>query len=260
MSKIIPEIIAHRGASYIAPENTLASVNLGWRSSDGVEIDIHLSKDGRIVVIHDDNTLRTAGRNVKVRDQNLAELQALDVGIWKGEKWSGEKIPALEEIFQSIPRGKRLFLEIKCGTEIIPVLENVLRNSGTKPGQIVIMSFSIRLVKAIKKKLKENPVYWLVRFKKQKKSGIWSPSVGEIAEKATRAGVDGLNVMCCEIIDRNFVKKVKEAGLKLYVWTVDSPSEAERLIHLGVEGITSNRPELLRKELKSGLIGNKKSC
>lgn len=241
----MPEIIAHRGSSYIAPENTLAAVNLGWRSSDGVEIDIHLSKDGHIVAIHDDNTLRTAGRNVKVRDQTLLELQALDVGRWKGEKWAGEKIPVLEDIFVSIPTGKRLFLEIKCGNEIIPAMENVLKKSGIKPDQIVIMGFSIRLVKAIKKKLEAYQVYWLVRFKKRKNSGIWFPAVGEIAKKATRAGVDGLNVMSCEIIDKNFVRKVKKVGLKLYVWTIDSPLEAERLIHLGVDGITSNRPEFI---------------
>ncbi len=75
------QIIAHRGESYSAPENTLAAVTLAWqRNADAVEVDVHLSKEGRLVVIHDDNTRRTAGVDRKVREQTLAELKALDAG------------------------------------------------------------------------------------------------------------------------------------------------------------------------------------
>jgi len=98
------EIIAHRGASHDAPENTLAAVNLAWQqNADAVEIDVHLSRDGQIVVIHDENTRKTAGLNKNVSEQTLAELRRLDVGRWKGRQWAGEKIPVLAEVLGALP-------------------------------------------------------------------------------------------------------------------------------------------------------------
>src|SRR5438445_6957075 len=109
------EIIAHRGASYDAPENTLASVKLAWeQKADAVEIDVHLSKDGSIVVIHDANTSKVAGVRKRVSDQTLAELKGLDVGRWKGPKWASERIATLDEVLATVPERKRLFIEIKC--------------------------------------------------------------------------------------------------------------------------------------------------
>src|SRR5262245_4724666 len=93
------EIVAHRGASYDAPENTLASLKLAWeQKADASEFDVFLSKDGKIVVIHDADTKRTAGVDKKVVSQTLDELRALDVGSWKNAKFKGEKIPTLDEM------------------------------------------------------------------------------------------------------------------------------------------------------------------
>ena len=92
----IPEFIAHRGASHDAPENTLAAIQLAWRqNADAVEVDVQLSKDRHLVVIHDATTSKTAGVRKKVAAQILADLQSLDVGRWKHRKWKGEKIPTL---------------------------------------------------------------------------------------------------------------------------------------------------------------------
>ena len=95
-------IIAHRGESYDAPENTLAAINLAWqRNADAVEIDIQLSADNQIVVIHDLNTKRIGNRNKKVKKQTLAELKELEAGKHKGEKWKDEKIPTLSEVLET---------------------------------------------------------------------------------------------------------------------------------------------------------------
>ena len=102
------EIIAHRGASYDAPENTLVSVNLGWaQGADAVEVDVYLSKDGHIVVHHDSDTKKPAGVDRKVEDQTLAELRQLDVGAWKGAKWKGVSMPELKCVLESIQEGRR---------------------------------------------------------------------------------------------------------------------------------------------------------
>ena len=126
------DIIAHRGASFDAPENTLAAVQLAWKqNADAVEIDVQFSKDGHIVVIHDEDTRKTAGVRRKVSAQTLAELKALDIGAWKHKKWSGERIPTLAEAFAVIPADKRLFVEIKCGPECIPGFVRDHRRSGS---------------------------------------------------------------------------------------------------------------------------------
>jgi glycerophosphoryl diester phosphodiesterase len=121
------EIIAHRGASYDAPENTLTAVQLGWQQqADGVEIDIKLSKDGHIVAFHDHGTARTTGANHTLAELTLAELRDLDAGSWKNARFAGERIPALEEILAIIPPGKRLFIEIKAGPDIVPELKRCI--------------------------------------------------------------------------------------------------------------------------------------
>ena len=120
-------IIAHRGESYEAPENTIASINLAWeRGADAVEIDVQLSKDDEIVVIHDTDTFRTGRRDKNIRDQTLEELQQLDVGVYKGKAYKNEKIPTISQVLDTIPEGKKLFVEIKCGKEIIPPLRNIV--------------------------------------------------------------------------------------------------------------------------------------
>ena len=84
------EIIAHRGASYDAPENTLAAITLAWkRNADAVEIDVYLSRDKKIVVIHDQDTARTTGHHGLVHEQTWAQLRMLDAGAWKAPKWKG---------------------------------------------------------------------------------------------------------------------------------------------------------------------------
>ena len=102
------EIIAHRGASYLAPENTMASVMLGWEKGADVEIDVYLTKDNKIVAIHDETTERTAGTDVNVAESTSEELRKLDVGSFKSEEYAGEQIPFLADIVKTIPPGRKL--------------------------------------------------------------------------------------------------------------------------------------------------------
>lgn len=241
------EIIAHRGASYLAPENTMASVMLGWKKGADVEVDVHLSKDNRIMVIHDSSTKKTGKTDLNVKDTPSRELRKLDVGSFKAAEYTGEQIPFLTDVIKTIPPGRKLYVEIKCEKEVLPILEKLISQSG-KMSQIVIIGFDLETV-TLSKKLIDVPTYWLKGTEKDKETEKWIPHSPQLVQIAKNKGLDGLDVHYAGIT-KEFTDAVKASRQKLYVWTVDNPDEAIRLVNLGVAGITTNRPEWLRKQLK----------
>jgi glycerophosphoryl diester phosphodiesterase len=241
------EIIAHRGASYLAPENTMASVMLGWEKDADVEVDVYLTKDNKIVAIHDETTERTAGTDVNVAETTSGELRKLDVGSFKSEEYAGEQIPFLADIVETIPRGRKLYVEIKCGQEILPHLQELLAQKG-KMSRIVIIGFDLETV-TMSKELIDVPTYWLKGTKKTEETEQWIPHDPQLVQTVENKGLDGLDVHYAGV-NKEFTDAVKASGQKLYVWTVDDPEEAIRLVKLGVVGITTNRPGWLREQLK----------
>lgn len=241
------EIIAHRGASHPAPENTMAAVMLGWKEGADVEVDVYLTKDNQIVVIHDDSTKRTAGTDMEVAETTSEELRKLDVGSFKSEEYAGEQIPFLADIVETIPARRRLYVEIKCGKEILPFLRRLVIESG-KISQIVIIGFDLETVASSKRSL-DVPTYWLKGTDKIKETEEWIPHDPKLVQMVKDRGLDGLDVHYAGVT-KEFVDAVKASGQKLYVWTVDDPEEADRLVRLGVSGITTNRPGWLREQMK----------
>lgn len=248
---IAVEIIAHRGASHDAPENTLESIQLGWQqNADAVELDIMLSQDGRIVVIHDKNTKRLAGVDRLVAEQSFAELQSLDIGRWKDARWQGTRIPKFNDILSSIPEGKRLFIEIKCGPEVLPELKRELTAAGRPSAQTALIGFSATTMAAAKRAFPDLQAYWIVDIKPNAKTGKKSPSADELIRGAKEAGVDGLDLSAHEIIDQEYADKILQAKLKLAVWTVNDPQLARQMITAGVQGVTTDRPGWMREQLE----------
>ena len=241
------EIIAHRGASFLAPENTMASVTLGWEKNADVEVDVHLSSDDRIVVIHDASTKHITGTDLKVKETTSEELRTLDYGSFKGEKFAGEQLPFLADVLKTIPPERKFYVEIKCGKEILPFLSRLIIESG-KMSQIVIIGFDIEVVTSSKQFI-DVPTYWLKGTKKVKETDEWIPHDPDLVQMVKDIGLDGLDVHYAGVT-KEFVDVVEAAGQKLYVWTVDDPDEAKRLVDLGVSGITTNRPEWLREQIK----------
>ena len=234
------QIIAHRGASALAPENTLASVELAWHlGADAVEVDVRLTRDGRIVAIHDETTDRTAGTHLEVAATDSSQLRLLDVGRHKHSKFAGARIPYLEEVFQTVPPGRQLFVEIKCGPEILPPLLEIIANSGKRP-QVVIIGFDLATVTAAKTVLPDVPAHWLCDKR------VFASYDRSIVEQAKAGGVDGLDVHWTGVT-RRFIQAVKAAGLRVYIWTVDDPVQALRLRAMGADGITTNHPGRLRR-------------
>ena len=246
------EIVAHRGSSDDAPENTLAAMKLAWeRGADAIETDLWLSKDGKIVVMHDATTKRTGGGvDKKIAEQTWEELQQLDVGAWKAGKFKGERIPSLEGLLGTVPPRGRAYLEIKCGPEIVPALGEALAKAGLKAEQIVIISFNHAALAASKKALPAYEHLWIHGYSKDKKSGEF-PTIEPVLAKAREGHFDGLDLQFDWPITADFVKLVKSHGLKLATWTVDDVAVAKRLIEAGVDGITTNKPGVMAAELKA---------
>ena len=234
--------IAHRGASYLAPENTVASAKLAWElGADAVEIDVHLSKDNRVMVIHDKDTKRTCSskKNLVIEKTPSLVLRDLDAGVWKGEEFTGEKLPFLSEIIETVPENKTLVVEIKAGgNKIIPALRRSIDNSG-KINQIVFISFGWETILATHEEFPGNKCYWLSSAKTGLKKKM---------EEAAEKGLAGVNLNH-SIIDQEVVSDAKNLNLEVLTWTVDDPAEAKRLTELGVVGITTNRPKWLKEEM-----------
>jgi len=246
------EIIGHRGASHDAPENTVASVRLAWaQGADAAEIDVWLTKDARIVALHDETTERTTGKNWRVGDRTLAELATLDAGSWKGPQFAGEPIPTLEDVLETVPPGKRLVIEIKCGPEIVPHLKEVLGRCKKSPAQIVLIAFGYETICRSKQAMPEIPAYWLFGTspKVDEETGAKSDWPEELAVKAARAGLDGIDIKYDSKITRDFTDKLRADGMELLVYTVNDAEVARRLAAAGVAGITTDRPGWLRAQL-----------
>ena len=245
-------LVAHRGESYDAPENTLASVNLAWkRNADAVEIDVHLSKDNRVVVIHDPNTKRTGGRNKKVVLQTLEELKELDVGLWKNKQYKNERIPTLQEVLQTIPHEKSLVIEIKSDKKLIPFLKDDILSSNISPKQIEIISFDYSTVIAAKRMLPEAKVLYLANLDYSWFTKITSPSVERLIQKVKEENLDGLNVWAGKMLTQLFTEKVKNSNLLLYVWTVNNPMLAKTLYSWGIDAVTTDCAYWMRREIFS---------
>jgi glycerophosphoryl diester phosphodiesterase len=244
------EIIAHRGSSFLAPENTLFAAQLAWQEgADAVEGDFRLSKDGHIICIHDASLKRIAGIDHLVADCTLDELRTFDVGLWKGEQFAGLCIPTLKELLATVPAGKRFFVEVKCGPDILDPLASVIEECHLSPQQICLICLQPGIVQRIKERIPQCPAYWVVDFK-QITTDSWAPGIDDVLLLAQGIAVDGLDLMATGPLDVGFVKRAKAAGQSLCVWTVDDPSLGRHIIGLGIQSITTNRPGWLRNQLR----------
>ena len=250
-------IVAHRGASFDAPENTLCAFHLAWeQKADGIEGDFYVTKDQQVVCIHDADTERTAGKKIAVADATLAELRALEYGAWKGAKYAGEPIPTFNEVLKAVPKGKLFVIELKTGPEIVPLiqkdLEADMRSNAGK--EYLFISFHADTVAKCKELLPSIRAHWLTGFKKDKQSGEWTPDLTTICRTVDANGADGVGVKGeRSVIDRDFITGLKAGGCReFHVWTIDEPADARYFQKLGAVGITTNRPDLIRSSLSSG--------
>lgn len=248
-------IVAHRGASHAAPENTMAAFDLAWQEgADGIEGDFRLTADGHVVCIHDADTKRTAGRRLVVAESTLADLQKLDVGTYKHPRYVNERMPTLAEVLDSVPSGKLFFIELKTGPHIVPPLKKVLSASSFPSDQLVIIAFDATTVRECKQLLPNIRAHWLTGYE-EGPSGSWEPTATGVIDTLTRTSANGLGSQANrDVFNQQFVAALAREGItEFHVWTVDEADLARFYIKLGAWSITTNRPSWLRQQLLADL-------
>ena len=239
VNAVKPIVIAHRGASLKAPENTLASIKLAWALNvDAVEIDVHSSHDSELMVIHDHSTGRTSDKNLVVAESLSGELRKLDAGSWKSKTYSGEKIPFLDEVLETIPENKTLLIEIKSGIETLKQVIDRISNRDIEK-KILIQSFDAETVFNSKEILPEVPAFLLLES---------MTDIDSMIKTIKDNRLDGLSVKHI-LLKQDLVTKCRDEGLQIFTWTVDSKAEAERVASLGVDGIITNSPDEIMQTL-----------
>ncbi len=255
-------IVAHRGASHEAPENTLAAFQLAWRQgADAIEGDFYLTRDGEIACIHDKTTARVAPGQppLSVATSTFQELRGLDVGRWKDPKYAGEKVPTLQEVLATVPEGKQIFVEVKCGPEILPTLQTQLEASKLKPEQIVIICFDEEVVRDARQRMPHYKANWLTSYKQTKETRAWHPTRQDVLRSLARTAATGLGTNGnLDVIDQPFVAAVREAGFEFHVWTVNSAEAARAWQKMGAQSITTDRPAYIRRALGPGAASDRK--
>jgi glycerophosphoryl diester phosphodiesterase len=164
-------------------------------------------------------------------------------------------MPTIDEVLATVPQGKRLFIELKAAPDAVPLLVDAINASGKPPPQFVVVSFAAEAIARVKRALPQHTAFWISDFKQDQQTGTWSPTVEQLIDTANRIHADGISVRAKEPVDPTFVRMVKNAGLKLHVWTIDSPDLARRMIEYGVDGITTNRAAWMREQLLSAPAG-----
>ncbi|WP_248929217.1 glycerophosphodiester phosphodiesterase [Paenibacillus hamazuiensis] len=238
MSAQKPLIIAHRGAKGMAPENTLAAFKLGLEQGcHAIELDIHLSADGELIVCHDDTLDRTTNGKGRIADMTLAEIKKFDAGLWYGEEFRGETIPTLGEVFDLVPESIMINIEVKDHREqkLEPVLVNFLRKRG-RTASVVISSFDHKCLRRLKQLDPEVKIGLLYQL------NLYDP-----AAYARSLGVEVYSLHpLFKLLDQEEVNKALDSGLQVYPWTANEAPELRQLAELGVSGIITDFPGRLR--------------
>lgn len=231
------EIIAHRGASGEAPENTLSAFQLAWeQGADAIELDVHLTRDGQLAVIHDPDTHRTTDVAGRVRNWTADELARLDAGSWLNAQFRGEPIPLLSQVLAVTPHGRRVFIEVKDGLECVEPLVKVFAESSISPAQTAMLTFDWVLAKTLQERFPDRQVGWNIERP-------WKePSMERIEERARVGGLTTLSFSHDRPLTVERVAELHDMGFKVCVWTVDDVAQARSFLEAKVNGLMTNFP------------------
>lgn len=238
-----PLIIAHRGSAGEAPENTIAAFRLALEQQcDAIELDVHLSKDGEIIVCHDATVDRTTNGTGSIHEMTVEQLKALDAGSWFDAKFAGEQIPLLEEVFDLVPPHIMINVEVKYpyGHEIEAKLVELMRKKN-RIENVVVSSFdfkSLLMLKGIEPEVKIGLLYNTNFVRHRDAAVIMQVPVYSLHPNMQRIGKE-------DIAD------AKSHGLQVYPYTVNKDEHMRLAIDCGVSGIITDYPARLKQVLEA---------
>ncbi|MDM4017545.1 glycerophosphodiester phosphodiesterase family protein [Roseiconus lacunae] len=231
------EIMAHRGASILAPENTMAAYRRAIDDgADWIEIDVQETADGRVVVVHDKDLMKLAGNPIKIWESSFDQLSSIDIGSHLDAKFSAERVATLTDVLRLCKDQIGVNIELKYYGHDQHLEERVVRivEAEGMDDQVMVMSLKPQGV-AKTKALRPDWKYGL----------LLSVYVGNL----NKIDTDFLAVNA-EFASRAFVKRAHRAGKEVYVWTVDDPAKMSMLMNRNIDGILTNRPDIARDVIR----------
>jgi glycerophosphoryl diester phosphodiesterase len=230
-------ILGHRGASGHAPENTLAAFRLAFQlGADGLELDVHLTKDGALVVCHDPVVDRTTNGRGEIRQMTLAQIKALDAGIRSGKHFAGERIPTLEEVFAVIPRHALLNIEVKKGLHGLYPIEERLTNAILASGmrdQVIVSSFESEYLIHLHQLCPQLRLGQLIH-----PEDMFAFSM----ENLPPIPLYSLHPYFA-FLNEDWVERAHQKGFRVMTWTADDREDILYCMKLGCDGIITNFPD-----------------
>ncbi len=231
-------VVAHRGASGYAPENTLSSMKKAIEmNAEMSELDVQETVDGEIILLHDGSLKRTGGVEKNIWETKYADLKGIDVGSWFSEEYKDEPVPTLLEVIELVKGKMKINIELKTNKHEKMLAERTLEiiEANNFLDQVVFTSFKFAEVDKIRE------------LNKQAKVGYIFGKLPIDVDVFT-ADVDILSTKY-KIVDAEFMKKAKANGKEVAVWTVNKPEDMKRMIELGVDAIITNYPDVLNNVL-----------
>lgn len=236
--------IAHRGASGYAPENTMAAFEQAYKmGADMLELDVQLSIDGQVVVIHDTKLNRTSSGKGPVQNMTLHQLRQLDAGSWYSSRFRGQKIPTLEDVLQSFGGKIPLLIEMKSSSQnpgIEQKTAEIIQKYNLDPSlniqnQIIIQSFNIKSLQLFHELLPKVPL------------AVLTSSSFELKDERLRELSHFAHVLSVSrpLVTEENVRRVHDAGMKVFVWNVRHLLAIPPLLHANVDGIITDYPDML---------------
>lgn len=236
------KIIAHRGASGYAPENTIAAFNKAVElKADYIELDIQMAKDGTLVVIHDRSVDRTTNGTGDVKNLTYEELKKLDAGSWYNEKFRGERIPTLDEVITMYKGSIGMLIEVKHPEfypEIIEQLGKFFIKYNLEDQKVIVQSFDFELLKKFHNLFPEIPLGLLVKYRVKGVSDVeiqkWSKVVQYVNPNKA-------------LVTKRLVKRIHSFDIKVMPYTARDKKTINRLIRANVDGIVTDYPDYINK-------------
>ncbi len=234
----MPWVFAHRGASGEAPENTLASFRQAiLQQCDVIELDIHLTSDGHVVVCHDETLDRTTDRSGAIAELTLEEIRRADAGSWFDPAFAGERIPLLQEVLELVPAeiGLNIELKMSCGGRLEEAAIKLLRENG-RLDSVLFSSYDHKLLHRIKQQAPEARISLVYDFKPLHPLSLIRDF--------------GLDVFAVSLyhgmVEQEDVEAIRKHGKHVIVWTVNQEPAMRRMLDCGVSGIITDHPALLK--------------